>query len=57
LLLDVEDLRTITRMRPSEWKLPPVAVFASVKELGGTLEFDSSRRGTTLRATLPLVQN
>jgi two-component system, chemotaxis family, CheB/CheR fusion protein len=27
-----------------------------VKELGGTLEFDSSRRGTTLRATLPLVQ-
>jgi signal transduction histidine kinase len=27
-----------------------------VKELGGTLEFDSSRRGTTLRAALPLVQ-
>jgi signal transduction histidine kinase len=27
-----------------------------VKELGGTLEFDSSRRGATLRATLPLVQ-
>jgi len=26
-----------------------------VKELGGTLEFDSSRRGATLRATLPLV--
>ena len=26
------------------------------KELGGTLEFDSSRRGTTLRATLPLVK-
>jgi two-component system, chemotaxis family, CheB/CheR fusion protein len=27
-----------------------------VKELGGTLEFESSRRGATLRATLPLVQ-
>ncbi len=26
------------------------------KELGGTLEFDSSRRGATLRAVLPLVK-
>jgi two-component system CheB/CheR fusion protein len=26
------------------------------KELGGTLEFDSSRRGATLRASLPLVK-
>jgi two-component system NarL family sensor kinase len=26
------------------------------KQLGGTLEFDSSRRGTTVRAILPLVK-
>jgi two-component system, chemotaxis family, CheB/CheR fusion protein len=26
------------------------------KQLGGTLEFDSSRRGTTVRATLPLLK-
>jgi signal transduction histidine kinase len=26
------------------------------RELGGTLEFDSGRRGTTLRAVLPLVK-
>ena len=32
---DAEDFRTRTRMRPSEWNSPPVAVLAVVSGSGG----------------------